>query len=84
MYYDDAHLTDLEPNGKSSQWSSGMLNAVLGTPFADEKQQPLSDKGTFLGLDYDFTEVGSDDHVQFWVRERLESKVTGMIRDAKF
>ena len=56
-----------------------MLNAVLGTPFADEKQQPLS----VLGLDNDFTEVGSDDHVQFGVRERLESKVTGMIRDAK-
>ena len=83
MYYDDAHLTDLESNGKSSQWSFGMLNAVLGTPFADEKQQPLSDKGTFLGLDCDFTEVGSDDHVQFWVRERLESKGAGMIRDAK-
>jgi len=79
MYYDDAHLTDLESNGKSSQWSFGMLNAVLGTPFADEKQQPLS----VLGLDNDFTEVGSDDHVQFGVRERLESKVTGMIRDAK-
>ena len=83
MYYDDAHLTDLESNGKSSQWSFGMLNAVLGTPFADEKQQPLSDKGTFLGLDYGFTKVGSHYHVQFWVRERLESKVTGMIRDAK-
>ena len=88
MYYDDAHLTDLESNGKSSQWSFGKwsfckLNAVLGTPFAEEKQQPLSDKGTFLGLDYGFTKVGSHYHVQFWVRERLESKVTGMIRDAK-
>ena len=59
MYNDDAHLTDLESNGKSSQWSFGVLNAVLGTPFAEEKPQPLSDKGTFLGLDYDFTEVGS-------------------------
>ena len=59
------------------------LECSLGTRFAEEKQQPVSDEGTFLGLDYDFTEVGSHDHVQFWVRERLETKVVGMIRDAK-
>ena len=53
MYYDDAHLTDFKSNGKSSQWAFGALNALLGTPFAAEKQQPLSDKGTFLVLDYD-------------------------------
>ena len=49
MCYDDAHLTDLDSTGKSSRWAFGALNALLGTPFAEEKWQPLSDKGTFFG-----------------------------------
>ena len=56
---------------------------LLGTPFAEEKQQPLSDKGTFLGLDYDFTEVWSAWSVFFWVRERLETKVVTMMTEAR-
>ena len=83
MYYDDAHLTDLDSNGKSSQWAFGALNALLGTPFAEEKWQPLSDKGTFLGLDYDFTEIWPTSRVFFWARERLESQVVTMMKDAR-
>ena len=69
MYYNDVHLTDLGSNVKSSHWSFGQLIFL-----AKEKQQPLSDKGS-LGLDYDFTEVGTHACIHFWVRGRLETKV---------
>ena len=75
MYFDDARTTDLESNGKSSQWAFGALNSLLGTPLAEEKQQPLSDNGTLLGLDYDFiqiwsTSMCSSGHVSGWRPKR--------------
>ena len=69
-------------NGKSLQWTFGALNSLLGTPFAEAKQQPLNDEGTFLGLDYDFNEIWSTSSVFFWVRARLESKVVTMMNEA--
>lgn len=65
-------------NGKSSQWCFGQLILF----WAEEKQQPLSDNGS-LGLDYDFTEVGTHARIHFWVRVRLETKVSIMMQEAR-
>ena len=59
MYFDDAHLTDLDSVGPSAQWAFGELNVMLGTPFATDKRQPFAPSCTFLGLDFDFSTIQS-------------------------
>ena len=54
--YSDRHITDRAVHGPSAQWSFGVLNDLLGTPFAEEKRQGAADVGTFLGLDFDLSE----------------------------
>lgn len=64
-----------------------LLRCLVSMYYDDAHLTDLASNGVssqWSFLDYDFTEVGSHDHVQFWVRERLETKVIGMIRDAKF
>ena len=83
MYFDDSHITDRAVHGPSAQWSFGALNDLLGTPFAEEKRQGAADVGTFLGLDFDLSEVRTHGRARFWVRERLEQKVLTFMRDAR-
>jgi hypothetical protein len=45
MYFDNAHLTDLVSAGPSAQWAFGVLNNLLGTPFAEDKRQPFAISG---------------------------------------
>ena len=83
MYFDDAHLTDWQSSKGSGQAAFGQLNTLLGTPFAQEKRQPMSAKGLFLGLDHDLSRALSDGIVTFWARERLETKMMDIISTAR-
>ena len=83
MYFDDANIVDWASAKGNSQMAFGMLNKLLGTPFAEEKHQPMSTQGLFLGLDHDFRDIPVCGHVSFWPRQRLVDKVTDMIRQAK-
>ena len=83
MYFDDSHITDRAVHGPSAQWSFGVLNDLLGTPFAEEKRQGAADVGTFLGLDFDLSEIHTHGRARFWVRERLEQKVLTFMHDAR-
>ena len=83
MYFDDAHLTDWKSSKGSGQATFSQLNALLGTPFAQEKRQPMSAQGLFLGLDHDLSQALSSGVVTFWARERLESKMMDIIRTAR-
>ena len=83
MYFDDAHITDWISLGPSARWAFATLNELLGTPFAEEKKQLFSTTGTFLGLDFDFSEVPVSNCVSFWARERLLNKATAAITLAK-
>ena len=82
MYFDDAHITDLQSGQGSSQRAFCQLNALLGTPFAEEKKQLVQPSGTFLGLDHDFTSLG-DSIVTFWARDRLLQKTLAMLAEAQ-
>ena len=56
------------------------LNGLLGTPFAADKRQLMAPAGTFLGLHHDFEHCLTTGVVTFWVREKLQAKITDLIR----
>ena len=55
MYFDDASIVDWSSSKGSSQAAFSALNKMLGTPFAIDKQQLMSSRGTFLGLEHDLS-----------------------------
>ena len=57
LYFDDAHISDWKSSKGSGQAAFATLNSLLGTPFAQEKRQPMSAVGLFLGLDHDVAEA---------------------------
>lgn len=79
MYFDDAHLTDWSSSRGSGQAGFEALNELLGTPFAADKRQPMSDMGVFLGLEHHFKDTLSTGNVEFWVKDKLVSKLSGLI-----
>ena len=83
MYFDDAHITDWASSKGSGQQAFRELNALLGSPFADDKRQDMAPTGTFLGLDFDFSTVAVEGAVTFWVRARLQEKVEDMLATAE-
>ena len=83
MYFDDATLQDWASLGGSGQRAVRQLMKILGTPFAEAKQQDLSTNVTFLGLDHDTSQALSCGKVHFWVRQQLEDKLMGMITEAR-
>eukprot|EP00435_Cladocopium_sp_Y103_P069918 s1385_g34.t1 len=83
MYFDDASITDLKSACGSGQWAANELFAMVGSPFAAEKKQPMQSTGTFLGLTHDFGPVASHNFVTFWARDRLHDKVRGIIKHAR-
>ena len=56
---------------------------LLGTPFAEIKEQNMSTRAIFLGLEHDMSEVLSGGKVHFWVRQQLEDKIVGMVAEAR-
>ena len=72
MFFDDSHITDRAVYGPSAQWSFGILNDLLGTPFAEEKRQEAAAVGTFLGLDFDLSAV----HMQGRAQSDLNRRVS--------
>ncbi|CAE7218895.1 FCPB [Symbiodinium sp. CCMP2592] len=83
MYFDDAHLTDPASAKGSAQFAFSEVNKLLGSPFAEAKRQPMSTVGDFLGLEWDFRDVGCHHVVRFWVRSRLQAKVEGLLLQAE-
>ncbi|CAE7940026.1 PDI, partial [Symbiodinium necroappetens] len=75
LYFDDATVGDWASSKGSGQWAFGQLNALLGTPFAESKRQPMSHRGDFLGLAHDMSRALSDGVVHFWPRDRIVQKV---------
>ncbi len=83
LYFDDAHISDWQSSKGSGQAAFENLNALLGTPFAQEKRQTMSSAGLFLGLDHDVSAALSSGVVKFWARERLENKMMDLITTAR-
>ncbi|CAE7194368.1 unnamed protein product [Symbiodinium sp. CCMP2592] len=83
MYFEDAHLTDPASAKGSAQFAFSEVNKLLGSPFAEAKRQPMSTVGDFLGLEWDFRDVGCHHVVRFWVRSRLQAKVEGLLLQAE-
>ena len=61
----------------------GQLNKLLGTPFAEEKHQPMSTQGLFLGLDHDCGDVPVCGHVSFGPPQRFIDTVMDIIQQAR-
>ena len=59
------------------------LCSLIGSPFAEDKKQPMQSTGTFLGLTHDLSSINQTGHVQFWARERLHDKVRDMLATAR-
>ena len=83
MYFDDASIVDWSSSKGSSQAAFSSLNKMLGTPFATDKQQLMSSRGTFLGLEHDLSSAMSTGQVTFWVRDRLQEKLLDLINTAQ-
>ena len=79
LYFDDSHLTDWQLSRGSGQAAFSELNSMLGSPFALDKRQAMAPTGTFLGLDFDFSQALQSGRVKFFVRERLLQKVQDMV-----
>eukprot|EP00439_Symbiodinium_sp_Y106_P002518 s4306_g1.t1 len=82
-YFDDFNVVDWASSKGSGQWAVGAINGLLGTAFVDEKRQPMSLQGTFLGLDHDLSCALSEGYVTFWARDRLFCKMEDLIRQAE-
>ena len=83
LYFDDARLTDWSSSKGSGQQAFRGLNEIMGSPFAEDKRQDMAPTGTFLGLDFDLSEISGDGTVAFWVRSRLQEKVEDMLATAE-
>ena len=83
MYFDDATLTDWRSSKGSAQWSFGVLNELLGTPFASEKRQQMDTRGVFLGLQHSLDSCLTQGVVHFWVKDKLQEKLLGIISEAE-
>ena len=82
-YFDDANVVDLASSKGSAQDSLNALMRELGTPYQEEKRQKMSSRGDFLGLEHDLSKALSHGWVSLWVRERLQSKLEGIISQAE-
>ena len=82
-YFDDAHVTDWASSKGSAQATFASLNELLGIPFFKEKRQPMNPRGTNLGLDFDLSPVPFSGGVRFSVRERLQTKVKGILESTE-
>ena len=83
LYFDDAHVTDWSSSKGSGQQAFRDPNEIMGSPFAEDKRQDMAPTGTFLGLDFDLSEISGDGTVAFWVRSRLQEKVEDMLATAE-
>ena len=82
LYFDDASIMDWRSGKGGAQSALLCFASAVGSPFAPEKHQTMSQEGDFLGLWHDFTMTHHTGQVQFWVRDRLNTKVTDFIHEA--
>ena len=82
LYFDDASILDWKSGKGVAQASLLRFAEAVGSPFAPEKHQAMGQEGDFLGLWHDFSKTHYTGTVQFWVRERLQSKVNDFIKEA--
>ena len=78
-YSDDSRVSDWRSSKGSGQLAYKVLNDLWGAPFSEEKQQPMSATGAFLGLDYELAAALQDGAVAFFVKERLVKKAQDMV-----
>jgi hypothetical protein len=60
--------------------STNYLCTLIGSPFAEDKKQPI---GTFLGLTHDLSDINKSGHVKFWASSRLHDKVRDIMSAAR-
>jgi len=83
FYFDDCNIVDWKSQKGSGQRAVRSMLQALGAPFAEEKQQGMSQEGDFLGLEHAMEKALSFGYVRFWVRQRLEDKIMDMIKTAE-
>ncbi|CAE8608115.1 unnamed protein product [Polarella glacialis] len=83
FYFDDATVQDWASSKGSGQLALRQTMTVLGTPFAEAKQQQMSSHSDFLGLEHDLVHARAQEKVTFWVRERLQTKILDFIKKAR-
>ena len=83
LFFGDATITDLKSSKGSGQWTVNQPCALIGSPFAADKKQPMQSTGTFLGLTHDLSDINNTCHVKFWARSRLHDKVRDIMSAAR-
>ena len=82
LYFDDASILDWKSGKGVAQASLLRFAEAVGSSFGPEKHQAMGQEGDFLGLWHDFSKTHYTGTVQFWVRERLQTKVNDFIKEA--
>ena len=83
LFFDDATIADLKSSKGSGQWTVNQPCALIGSPFAADKKQPMQSTGSFLGLTHDLSDINNTGHVKFWARSRLHDKVRDIMSAAR-
>ena len=83
FYFDDLSVQDWRSSASHCQACVQRLCEHLGYPFASEKQQLPAPSADFLGLVHDLSKVRSTASVSLWIRDRLISKIDGMLTAAE-
>eukprot|EP00971_Amphidinium_carterae_P008635 169949-Amphidinium_carterae.1 len=83
MYVDDAHVADLSTAKGTGQQLVQDLFAVLGSPVAPHKHQPMAGTVEFLGLVADVSHAFSLGLVEFWPKPALVQKILALIAQAR-
>ena len=82
MCFDDATMQDWADQAKDTQVCVSEFMKLLGSPWAEEKSQPCSKQGDFLGLIHELAQVQFGT-IRFWHRPALILKVSDIIALAR-
>ena len=81
MYVDEGNLTDAAQAKGAGQALVVKAFEQLGTPFAEAKRAFMSNKGTFLGVEHDFTDAVSNGIVAFEPTVKLVAKAKSQLKE---
>ena len=81
-YFDDATVQDWKSAQGSGQSAVRTLQAELGTPYADDKHQPMAAQGDFLGLCHSLADI-KQGFIPVWIRQRLQDKLLDIMDTAE-
>lgn len=79
LYFDDATAQDFDGTALVAQQSLEQVAEAVGFPFSEEKRQPPTKHGDFLGVVHDLDFSHRKPFIKLWIRPKLLAKIHDLI-----